>query len=207
MYPYNFSMISPLFSHAYPNIYLDPSTSPWFSQKNTDFSCASQASSPEISMRLPCFPSSSQHVPIAFHDFPISFSALPVFFPVLFFFPSIFPTFFPAVFQGKPTGNQPLSGPTAMAAGRPPVRYLCSEELWGEDQLMEEVLASKGLLQVGKHTLWLFNIAMENGPFIDDFPIRTSIYGWFSMAMLHNKMVSKMADGNRWKMPWKMDEK
>ena len=25
-------------------------------------------------------------------------------------------------------------------------------------------------------TLWLFNIAMENGPFIDDFPINTSIY-------------------------------
>jgi len=25
-------------------------------------------------------------------------------------------------------------------------------------------------------TLWLFNIAMENGPFIDDFPIKTSIY-------------------------------
>ena len=24
-------------------------------------------------------------------------------------------------------------------------------------------------------TLWLFNIAMENGPFIDDFPIKTSI--------------------------------
>jgi len=28
------------------------------------------------------------------------------------------------------------------------------------------------------HTLWLFNIAMENGPFIVDFPIKTSIYGW-----------------------------
>ena len=24
--------------------------------------------------------------------------------------------------------------------------------------------------QVGPFTLWLFNIAMENGPFIDDFP-------------------------------------
>ena len=32
-------------------------------------------------------------------------------------------------------------------------------------------------------TLWLFNIAMENGPFIDDFPIKTSIYQGFSMAM------------------------
>ena len=38
-------------------------------------------------------------------------------------------------------------------------------------------------------TLWLFNIAMENGPFIDDFPIETSIYEGFSMAMLNNQMV------------------
>jgi len=37
-------------------------------------------------------------------------------------------------------------------------------------------------------TIWLFNIAMENGPFIDDFPIKTSIEG-FSMAMLNNQMV------------------
>jgi len=38
-------------------------------------------------------------------------------------------------------------------------------------------------------TLWLFNIAMENDPFIDDFPIKTSIYKGFSMAMLNNQMV------------------
>ena len=38
-------------------------------------------------------------------------------------------------------------------------------------------------------TLWLFNIAMENGPFIDDFPIKTPIYKGFSMAMLNNQMV------------------
>ena len=29
-------------------------------------------------------------------------------------------------------------------------------------------------------TRWLFNIAMENGPCIDDFPIKTSIYKGFS---------------------------
>ena len=40
-----------------------------------------------------------------------------------------------------------------------------------------------------KYTLWLFNIAMENGPFIDDFPIKTSIYKGLSMAMLNNQMV------------------
>ena len=39
-------------------------------------------------------------------------------------------------------------------------------------------------------TLWLFNIAMENDPFIDDFPIRTTIYTGFSMAMLNNQRVS-----------------
>ena len=38
-------------------------------------------------------------------------------------------------------------------------------------------------------TLCLFNIAMENGPCIDDFPIKTSIYEGFSMAMLNNQMV------------------
>jgi hypothetical protein len=38
-------------------------------------------------------------------------------------------------------------------------------------------------------TLCLFNIAMENGPFIDDFPIKTSIYKGFSMAMLNNQTV------------------
>ena len=39
------------------------------------------------------------------------------------------------------------------------------------------------------YTLWLFNIAMWNDPFIDDFPTRTSIYNGFSMAMLNNQRV------------------
>ena len=39
-------------------------------------------------------------------------------------------------------------------------------------------------------TIWLFNIAMENGPFLDDFPIKTSMYKGFSMAMLNNQMVT-----------------
>ena len=30
---------------------------------------------------------------------------------------------------------------------------------------------------------------MENGPFIDDFPIKSSIYKGFSMATLNNQMV------------------
>jgi hypothetical protein len=44
-------------------------------------------------------------------------------------------------------------------------------------------------------TLWLFNIAMENGPFIDDFPINTSIYRGFSMAMLNNQRVYPISWG------------
>ena len=35
---------------------------------------------------------------------------------------------------------------------------------------------------------------MENGPFIDDFPIKTSIYEGFSMAMLNNQMVYRDYD-------------
>ena len=30
----------------------------------------------------------------------------------------------------------------------------------------------------------------RNGPFIDDFPMNTSIYKGFSMAMLNNQMVT-----------------
>ena len=32
---------------------------------------------------------------------------------------------------------------------------------------------------------------MEYDPFIDDFPIKTSIYSGFSMAMLNNQMVNR----------------
>ena len=45
------------------------------------------------------------------------------------------------------------------------------------------------LLDLGD-TIWLFNIAMENGPFIDDFPIKTSIYKGFSHGYVsHNQRV------------------
>ena len=48
-------------------------------------------------------------------------------------------------------------------------------------------------MQFCSTTLWLFNIAMENDPFIDDFPMKTSIYSGFSMAMLNNQMVITLA--------------
>ena len=40
------------------------------------------------------------------------------------------------------------------------------------------------------YTIWLFNIAMENGPFIDNLSIKTSIYKGFSMAMLNSQRVN-----------------
>ena len=50
-------------------------------------------------------------------------------------------------------------------------------------------------------TLWLLNIAMENGPSIVDFPLKTSIHEGFSMAMLNNQMgiVSHVFFGKSWK--------
>jgi hypothetical protein len=44
--------------------------------------------------------------------------------------------------------------------------------------------------RVASNTLWLFNIAMEKNPFIDDFSqLETSMYKGFSMAMLNNQRV------------------
>jgi hypothetical protein len=39
------------------------------------------------------------------------------------------------------------------------------------------------------YTLWLFNVVMENGPFIDDFWWFTYWKRWFSMATLNNQRV------------------
>ena len=54
-------------------------------------------------------------------------------------------------------------------------------------------------------TLWLFNMAMENGPFIDDVPIKTSIYKGFSMAMLNNQMVTLLLRYNTCKLRWRYE--
>ena len=43
------------------------------------------------------------------------------------------------------------------------------------------------------YPLVVTNIAMENAPFIDDFPIKTSIYKGFSMVMLNNQRVNLTA--------------
>ena len=49
--------------------------------------------------------------------------------------------------------------------------------------------ATMGKLCLIDVTLWLFNIAMENDPFIDYVPIKTSIHEGFSMAMSNNQML------------------
>ena len=36
---------------------------------------------------------------------------------------------------------------------------------------MQDAIMEKGVKESPTNTLWLFNIAMENGPLIDDFPI------------------------------------
>ena len=55
--------------------------------------------------------------------------------------------------------------------------------VWGAESRTKAVLASSGLVLfllllfsvTVAVTLWLFNIAMDNVPFIDDFPIETTI--------------------------------
>jgi len=69
---------------------------------------------------------------------------------------------------------------------------VCSTDLWIAEARIQGILSDSRKISTARqirNTLWLFNIAMENGPFIDDFPIKTSIYKGFSMAMLNNQMV------------------
>ena len=41
---------------------------------------------------------------------------------------------------------------------------------------------------------------METGPFIDYFPIKTSVYKGFSMAMLNNQMVYVLVQQSKMEM-------
>ena len=68
-----------------------------------------------------------------------------------------------------------------------PVKNDGVRQIGSSSQLLGKI---KAMFQTTKQNiLMLFNIAMENGPFIVDFPIETSIYEGFSMAMLNNQMV------------------
>jgi hypothetical protein len=44
-------------------------------------------------------------------------------------------------------------------------------------------------------TLWLFNIAMENGPFIDGLPIKNGDYPCFPQVKIHNYIKSPILNG------------
>ena len=68
-------------------------------------------------------------------------------------------------------------------------------------RLLPSPVTGKEHMLIGFDTLWLFNIAMENGPFIDDFPIEPSIYRGFSMTMLNNQMVGILILNNRHSHP------
>ena len=70
-----------------------------------------------------------------------------------------------------------------VGCGRYNIWYGPKKYSWGESTPTDAYMC------IYIYTIWLFNIAMENGPFIDDFPIKTSIYKAFSMAMWNNQMV------------------
>jgi hypothetical protein len=53
------------------------------------------------------------------------------------------------------------------------------DEVWRSPDLVKAILADlpkmishQKSLEIHLENIWLFNIAMENGPFIDDFPIK-----------------------------------
>jgi hypothetical protein len=57
----------------------------------------------------------------------------------------------------------------------PDFRVACREDLWNNPPQK-------------KNTLWLFNIAMENGPFIDGSPIKNGDFPWLTVS--HNQMIN-----------------
>ena len=93
-----------------------------------------------------------------------------------------------------------VSQPPTRYSLHPPRKILaCKHEIprnWPKEGWAIDIFDDDRLLDVDQaarwpqdpwnivYTIWLFNIAMENNPFIDDFPINTSIYKGFSMAML-----------------------
>jgi hypothetical protein len=62
-----------------------------------------------------------------------------------------------------------LSGVFGSGGSEIPQRYL--------DKTYED-LTARSLEWCWKNTIWLFNIAMDNGPFIDGLPIKTGDFPW-----------------------------
>ena len=49
---------------------------------------------------------------------------------------------------------------------------------WNVLLVMQQMAAAMEPIYYYKYTLWLFNIAMENGPFIDGLPIKNEDFPW-----------------------------
>ena len=90
------------------------------------------------------------------------------------------------VLEGAMAGQR--GGPTCRDASKLPLQLVW---VWGEnDGQASSVLGFLGALvsekqditgptgPTGQNTLWLFNIAMENGPFTDGLPIKNGDFPW-----------------------------
>ena len=66
------------------------------------------------------------------------------------------------------------------------VRWLQNDQLI--DTAVSGAHKNPGRIKQTKDTLWLFNIAMENGPFVDGLPINSMVI--FHGYVSHNQMVS-----------------
>ena len=70
-----------------------------------------------------------------------------------------------------------------------PSLHHCKHHQWSGPCQQEHQGCANGNDWPKLYHLVMTNIAMENGPFIDGFPINTSIYKGFSMAMFNNQRV------------------
>ena len=78
-----------------------------------------------------------------------------------------------------------------------------AKECWVAARVVRNVRCGEGFLSSGDvilwpvvgtcgkivYTLWIFNIAMENGPFIDGLPIRNGDFPWQTVSHSHMAML------------------
>jgi hypothetical protein len=60
--------------------------------------------------------------------------------------------------------------------------------LWDLQGGYENQLWQLWFIYVNLDSLWLFNIAMENGPFLDGSPIKNGDFPWLTVS--HNQMIN-----------------
>ena len=82
---------------------------------------------------------------------------------------------------------------TASRGGRAMVYEFEEKPRWGNEELNQELFMERLSWSIPSGYV---KIAMENGPFTDDFPHKTSIYNGFSIAMLnYQRVLKRSADG------------